>query len=264
MGSVRGSESRLSEIATLIDKGIKVSVKGSTGMGKTYTLKRMASIVGGIYFNRLSPRKEKILELISFLKKKGVRIQRSYRTLSRMRTEDLVNYLKQLKREERIFIFIDDLDKYTPRELELFQILDQSFRVVFSFSETNRKIIKYIYQTKVIYLKPFTKKQMQTILDEKKIDDPSTRIQIIQRSAGIPGVFFSILKNPESIKTVSSHPPKKIDMTWILLSFISLVIILRFIALGTNDTDKYIIAGILYGLTFMVRPFIYRGMRKEK
>ena len=47
-------------------------------------------------------------------------------------------------------------------------------------------------------------------------------------------------------------------------TYVSLVIILRFIALGTNDTDKYIIAGILYGLTFMVRPFIYRGMRKEK
>ena len=90
-----------------------------------------------------------------------------------------------------------------------------------------------------------------------------TRIQIIERSAGIPGVFFSILKNPESIKTISSHPPKKIDMTWILLSIISFIIIMRFIALGTNDTEKYILAGILYGLSFMFRPFIYKGMRKE-
>jgi len=38
---------------------------------------------------------------------------------------------------------------------------------------------------------------------------------------------------------------------------------MRFIALGTNDTEKYILAGILYGLSFMFRPFIYKEMRKE-
>ena len=233
----------------------KISIKGSQGMGKTYILKELAMITNGIYLSRLSPRKSVLSKIISHvftIKPDELK----------MKTEEMIDLLKDISDEIDLFIFLDDLDRYTPRELELFEILNDKFNVVFSFSNI-KKIRKYVYQTKIITLKPLTRKTMEKFLDEYKITDPSTRIQIIERSAGIPGVFFSILKNPESIKTISSHPPKKIDMTWILLSIISFIIIMRFIALGTNDTEKYILAGILYGLSFMFRPFIYRGMRRE-
>ena len=252
----------LQKILSLMKEGVKISITGPSGVGKTHTLKKLEESMHGLYLNRLNPRKEKILKIIRFLRENGVSIPRSSRTLEKMKTEDLMEFLKNLKFNREILIFLDDLDRYTPRELELFEILNDKFNVVFSFTEM-RKIKKYVYQTKIISLKPLSRKTMEKLLDEHGINDPSTRIQIIERSAGIPGVFFSILKNPESIKTISSHPPKKIDMTWILLSIISFIIIMRFIALGTNDTEKYILAGILYGLSFMFRPFIYKGMRKE-
>ena len=236
-------------------KNTKISIKGSQGMGKTYTLKKLAEITSGIYLPRLTPRKTALTRIISHL------FNAEIKEVKQLKAEEMVEILASLP-DQDTFIFLDDLDRYTPRELELFEILDEKFNVVFSFTEM-RKIKKYVYQTKIISLKPLSRKTMEKLLDEHGINDPSMRIQIIERSAGIPGVFFSILKNPESIKTISSHPPKKIDMTWILLSIISFIIIMRFIALGTNDTEKYILAGILYGLSFMFRPFIYKSIRTK-
>jgi len=70
----------------------------------------------------------------------------------------------------------------------------------------------------------------------------------------------SLAKNPEALK--DSPPARKLNMTFVLLGLVSVVVIARFIALGTDNTDVYVLAGIGYGLMNFLRFFIYREMRQ--
>jgi len=54
-----------------------------------------------------------------------------------------------------------------------------------------------------------------------------------------------------------------LDITPVLLLLGAVIVAARFVALGLNDPDLYIIAGSLGALFFVARYFLYRGLRRR-
>ena len=128
----------------------------------------------------------------------------------------------------------------------------------FSFTKP-KPILKFLYRSITIRLEPVPHYEIRALLHEYNLPDSIER-QIIAKSGGLPGVAVSHAKNPEALK--DSPPTRKLNMTFVLLGLVSVVVIARFIALGTDNTDVYVLAGIGYGLMNFLRFFIYREMRQ--
>ncbi|PLV55747.1 hypothetical protein [Thermotoga sp. SG1] len=247
-----------------------IAVRGEKLSGKTHFLKELAHQTGGIYIERITPIKRSLVRITAELIRKGLasidgldfrearylddsEIEKRFRSVP---VEILLSML--IEEEWDIPLFVDDVDLESQRGKAVLESLMESFPVCFSFTKP-KQVLKFLYRSTTIRLEPVPHYEIRALLREYNLPDSVER-QIIAKSGGLPGVAVSLAKNPEALK--DSPPARKLNMTFILLALVSVVVIARFIALGTNDTDVYVLAGIGYGLMSFLRFFIYRGMRQ--
>jgi hypothetical protein len=265
---MRENEKR--RVLELLRRRKHVAVRGEKLSGKTHFLKELAHQTGGIYIERITPIKRTLVKITAELIRKGLaeidgldyrearylddtEMEKRFRNIP---AEILLNML--IEEEWDVPLFIDDVDVEGKRGLSVLESLMEAFTVCFSFTKP-KPVLKFLYRSTTIRLEPVPHYEIRALLREYNLPDSVER-QIIAKAGGLPGVAISLAKNPEALK--DSPPARKLNMTFILLALVSVVVIARFIALGTNDTDMYVLAGIGYGLMSFLRFFIYRGMRQ--
>jgi uncharacterized protein YneF (UPF0154 family) len=263
---------------------------GEVGIGKTYLLKQLDSQLDqAIYVESLSPFKPTLLDIISALHQKGdfiiEGIEAEYlswdelsKKLSRLNLKQLMNALLQNLGGKGYVLLLDDLETATASMAKKVVDLMKYTTIIGAANQRNKKLKQLWWLFEPIELVPLTKPESKQLLwsliSKDNIHDPKLLEQIVtNQSNGNPLSICQLTDKvkrepnltPESIRELTHQAGAKfIDLTPVFFIIGAVVIGLRFIALGLNSTELYILAGVSGGCFIGLRYFLYKSMRADE
>lgn len=265
-----GREKEISGIFYNIAMKRHTLLRGDAGSGKTAILKYInENITDSIYMEKLNVMKEPLINIIE----DKLRIVPP-KALSISKCKDVIT--EHIKGK---VLLIDDLESITPTGLFFLNALKEKAVIVGAANKikTPSLFAKVFIDFEEIHIGNFLKDAVSALIwqeiDVNSVDDKrALENQIYLKTAGNPLLIKELLntiKNGEGankvmdIKDKGGGGVKDFDLTPLLLIIGALIISTRFIALGLDDVDTYILAGILGSFFIIFRYFIYRFMRSK-
>jgi len=262
---------RQGEVRAIMDNVMMrrgVLLVGAAGCGKTEILKFLASsLPGTVYADRLTPPKESLAGLA-----KGLNIDLGGKAqLAASLKEKILE-----KAHDKIFL-LDHLEAVTP---SLGYFLEELGSRVVIIGATSRvkiptALTRFYSRLRRIDISNLPREDATKLiwqeLDGTRVRDKRLIENMIYlKTGGNPLAIKDVARafkdggyNKEAIGTIEKGGGvKEVDLTPVLLIIGAVVISARFIALGLNDIDTYIMAGTFGAFFVFVRYFIYRSMRK--
>ncbi len=190
------------------------------------------------------------------------------RKLSRMTKEKIEELLVKSTAERNIpaNIFIDDIEKIKPTILRIFSFLTLHNRLFFAgISPFKDDLKKYLWGAVEIELPKLKRDDIIKIVEEtsKKIGRIVPVVQICNASNGIPGRAVQMVHGEIEWKKPARTQGEEINIAPVLLFVLVVAVTVRYISLGLNLVDLYILGGIGAGLGIFLRFFIYRMVSKR-
>jgi hypothetical protein len=285
-----GRQSEFQQVRANIHKCHPTLLLGEVGMGKTYLLKQVYSQLDkAIYVESLSPFKPTLLDIICALHQNGdfiiEGIEAEYlswdelcKKLNRLNLKQLMNALLQNLQGKGYVLLLDHLETATPSMAKKVEALMKYTTIIGAANKLKPSLKKLWWRFEPIELPPLTKEESKQLLwsliGKDKIDDDKLLEQIVTNQAN--GNPLSICQLTDKVKRESNLTPEGIrelthqagarfiDLTPGFFIIGALVIALRFIALGLNSTELYILAGVSGGFFIGLRYFLYQSMRGDE
>ena len=290
-----GRESEKRKILENIDRRQPTLLIGPPGIGKTTLLQEIMKELDDrktVYLEYISPLKNALLEILKTLHENGdlklERIDVHYlpweellKKLSRYTIKELLEISKKILGENRYILIIDHMELITPmigRRMEY--LMENEFPLIIGAAGKLRNDLEKLWwRFEKIELHPLSseesKKLLWTVIDKTSVPNTAQLLErkVLTESNGNPLAIIQIAEKVKKERQLTSqtvrqlnHPAgiRYVDITPIFLIAGALIIGIRFIALGLNNTDMYILAGVSCGLFVGLRYFIYRLMRKSE
>ena len=172
---------------------------------------------------------------------------------------------KAILQEKEGAIFFDDVHKATPKILTLIKILQERFKVFLSgtlpFKKEELKRISWGLME--ISLKPIPKEERRKLAEAiiRKEGALVSISDVEHISNGYPGRMVAMVKG--ELETDSFRVEgEELDLSPIFFLTIAALITIRFIGIGLNSMDLYLIGGIGIGIFAFARFFIWKGMKE--
>lgn len=285
-----GRSKEVNQIRDLVRKKRHPLVVGPVGIGKTHLLHWLAgSLPKAICIGCLTPLKPALLAGLKQLKdQKALRVagidaeyldwQEVAKKLSRLTISDLAGVLVDNLRDKGYVLLLDELDRLTPTSIPIVERLLEVGTVVGATSALTQGQEQLWWQFQTIELPPFSRDEARTLLwrlvDGSRVRDRALfETKILAQANGNPLAIRQMAESvanedevDEQVIRRLSHPAgaKYVDLSLGLLGIGVAVVATRFIALGLNDTDLYILAGIGSAAFIALRLAIGYAMRKAK
>lgn len=287
-----GREQELEKIKANIAKHQHTALMGAIGTGKShllrYATKKLKKV---IYVEHIQPLKSALISIAKDLHQNGrlkiegvvaeyLEWQDLKRKVTRLPIMELLACIVEGIQKQKYILVLDHLEGLTPSMAFTISLLMDKALVLGATNDLKDSghLSRIWWRFDVIELKSLSKEESLKLLwlyaDEKKIDDKVMfENKILTHSAGNPLAIVEMAKKTHDIEFDSTQKirdlhhdagVKYFDLTPFLLIIGALVIAARFVALGLNDVDTYILAGSAGALFFFLRFFIYRSMRRSK
>lgn len=283
-----GRQNELTKLIENITKGQHALLTGDIGIGKTYLLKQVYSQLDkAIYVESMSPLKSALLEILQALHKnddlKIEDVEADYLTwsellkkLNRLNIKELEAII--LKNIQGYVLILDHLESITPSMLKRIEALMECTTLAGAANKLKSSLKKLWWRFERIEILPLTadesKQLLWTLIEKNAIADAELlERKILTQANGNPLAIQELVGKiqreenltPESIRELKHQAGIRfIDITPVFFIIGALVIAARFIALGTNSTELYILAGVAGGCFMGLRYFLYRSMRRDE
>ena len=285
-----GRQTEVQKVIENIQKGQHPLLIGDVGMGKTYLLKQVASQFDRtIYVESLSPLKPTLLDLISALHHNGDFIiegieaeylswDELYKKLNRLNIKELMSALLANLQGKGYVLLLDHLETATPSMAKKVLDLMKATTIIGAANKLKSNLKTLWWRFEPIDLPPLNKEESKQLLwsliSKDNISDDKLLEHRVQNQAN--GNPLSIYELAEKVKREGNLTQEGIrelrhqagvrfiDITPVFFIIGTLVIALRFIALGLNSTELYILAGVSGGFFIGLRYFLYRSMRGDE
>jgi len=287
-----GRQQELERIKANILKRQHTALIGAIGTGKSHLLRYATKDLKKlIYVEHIQPLKSALISIAKDLHKDG-RLKIEGVVCEYLEWEDLKRKVTRLPIMELLAcivegiqgqdytLVLDHLEGLTPSMAFTVSLLMDKALVLGATNDLKDSghLARIWWRFDVIELKNLSKEESLQLLwlyaDEKKVEDKFMfENKILSHSAGNPLAIVEMAKKTQIIyfdslqKIRDLHHDagiKYLDLTPALLIIGAVVIAARFIALGLNDVDTYILAGSAGAFFIFLRYFIYRSMRKTK
>lgn len=299
-----GRERELEQLIDCIKKGRHILLTGKMGCGKSAILREAYDYferetkIKILYCADSTPLKSLLVNLAKSLHEKyqALRIvgledmvleNLEWRQLqtrfSRMNNKDQAASILSSLLAERFCIILDQLERVTPMGQAFIEaLIDRACIVGATCDEkSSGQLARMWWRFKKLEVLNLSKEDSfclieQLILQEKVLcsDIEMFKRQVYKMSMGNPLAIKDIINagsleryvSQEQIRNLERHDAGKreIDLTPGLLVVGVFVVGARFVALGMNDIDLYILAGATGAGFMFLRFFLYRAMRKKK
>lgn len=281
-GGLVGRVTELKKICEWAVKKRHVLLVGAVGIGKTHMLAHLMDLLPNtIIIERLTPLKPALLEALKQLKdRKSLRVagmDTDYlewteiaKKLSRLTVGDLTKVVTENLKSKGYILLLDGMERLTPSSVAVVEQLLEVCLVVGATRTLTPGREKLWWGFQQVELPPLSREDAKTLLwqlvDASKVKDAALfETKVLSAANGNPlaikQMAEQIANEPEVTQQVIRdlhHPAgvRYIDLTFGLLLIGAGTIAARFVALGLNDTDLYIIAGVssaaFIGLRFLI------------
>ena len=267
--TIFGRDHIIKEIRAYLNKGQSVLLTGKFGVGKTHILKNMKALYGNnaLFFDTPAPIKTILLELC---KKLGTEKFKSTTQIA-----ELLEYALRNKTTNAPIILIDNLDKVRTSDLDTMIKLIEEFSVLCATEETATKLKTLWHKFKELEVKPLTtensKQLIRYLTQNMSISDYELmETRFLNHSNGLPLAIVDMSVQLSYANVVTRDVVRDMhheigvvyrDWSYAVIFLWSLLVLFRFVALGTHSFEGYILAGIGMSMLVVVKFFIFKGSR---
>lgn len=284
-----GRVAELAQLREAITHRRHTLVVGPIGIGKSALL--AAAVEGradALRLPRLQPLKPALLSLAQQLHGQGClelpEMDSAYLDWEELKpqlvslsTDELLTQLTPLLSEK--LLLIDDCDGITAstaRQVEPWcaQVL---LLGAITKLEMNPDLQRWFWHFQFLQMAPLSQEQARALLwtsiDRAAVPDPFVFEQhVLAEAGGNPLAIRELarqaqhapLRHPADIRQLHHEAGLRyVDLTPLLLLLGACAVVARFLALGLNDIEAYILAGSLGAFFLVGRYFIYRAMRRS-
>lgn len=263
---------------------------GDIGTGKTHLLKYVTKDTRKlIYIENVHPLKTALLEIAFQLHKMGLLaiegVHAEYlewkdlkRKVSRLPIAELLTtILNGLSNGQNFLLVLDHLEGLTPSMAFTLSCLMDKCLVLGATNDLKKSghLAKIWWRFEHLEIKNLDKEEAKTLLwlyaDRQKVQDEAMfENKILNYSCGNPLAIVEMAKRTFCEKFTDSQKIRDLrhdaglryfDLSPCLLIIGAVIVAARFISLGLNDIDGYILAGSSGAFFIFLRFLIYRGMK---
>ncbi|RMF91763.1 MAG: hypothetical protein D6736_04700 [Nitrospinota bacterium] len=235
-----------------------------------------------IYLEHVSPIKPALLTLAERLHQDG-RLQVEGIEADYMVWEDVrkkvaplrVNQLAELVitclKDQGYILILDHLERVTPTMLPHLDALMDVTVVIAATDELKPSAQRLWWAFEQVKIPPLTREQARELLwqvaDAKRVAQPQLfETHVLQQAGGNPLAVITMAGKARTAELSAREirslqhgaGTRYVPLTPALMLIGALIVAARFVALGLNDRDLYVLAGLGYALFFFLRYFIYR------
>lgn len=285
-----GRQTELHKLTENIEKGQPTLLLGDIGVGKSHLLREVQSKLDkAIYVEAVSPIKSALLEILKTLhqndnlKIEGIEAEylnweELIKKLTRLNLKELETLIQNNLPGKGYTLLLDSLESLTPSAVKKVEGLMEQTTVIGAANKLKPSLKKLWWRFERIELPPLTKEESRQLFwsligKDNVLDVELLEQMVLNQSNGNPLAITQIVQKAnrednltvESIRELRHQAGERfIDITPIFFIIGALVIAARFIALGVNSTELYILAGVSGGIFMGLRYFLYRSMRSDE
>jgi energy-coupling factor transporter ATP-binding protein EcfA2 len=265
-----GRDIIIKKAADLVMNNQSVLFTGPTGIGKTHLLKVLATTIpNAILIDSPVPFKTLLLEIAEV-------VCPSTSFTARTPNAEILDTILSAETLVPPVILIDNLDRLKTSEEDTLKTLIDQFPVIAAIEKVPTRLKSIGWKFQEIELPPIDKDSSQAMISSltqghsmNPNDYAHLETKILNLANGNPMAIVELIHQlPESKKVTVDHI-RKIDheagiiyrdWSWMLMALWALLVVSRFIALGTHSFEGYILAGV-GTTTFVFFKYIVRLKR---
>ena len=264
-----GRAGTIADIKTIINHNHSVLLVGQLGVGKTHLLRHFQKLLGpqAFYFASPSPVKAMLTRICDKLNPDwGKQVK------SRASVKDILNYIiaNRTSDLEHKILILDNLQNLRASDLEILMPLLEHFTILGATRDTNPKLKSFWWKFKQIELKPLSNEAAKELiryltqnLSVKDYDLLENRLLNLSDRLPLPivdmvhQVAHKELVSVNDVRSVYHEAGIKYrDWTPILLILWGVIMISRFVALGSHSFEGYILAGTGMAVIMTITKFL--------
>ncbi len=284
-----GRTKELAQLREYMDLRQHVLLVGPVGIGKSALLREpIEGLLLVVVVHTLQPLKPAVISLAQQLHAQGkltlpdidsqyldwIEIQPQ---LSHFSAHQLIEQLMPLC--QGMTLIVDELDGISSSLARSLEPLFETLLVIGAITtvDLTPELQRFFFHFRLISLEPLSPEESRKLLwsqlDCSKIQNPEAfEKHVLETTGGNPLAvrelahqFYQIgMKTPHSLQDFHHEAGiNYFDLTPMLLLLGAFAIIARFLALGLNDIEGYILAGSLGALFLTSRYFLYRTLRRN-
>jgi DNA-binding transcriptional ArsR family regulator len=256
---------------------------GPLGIGKSHILREFrAGAERCLYLEHISPIKPALLNLAQLLHQGGALevegIEAKYmewedvrKRIAPRRINQLTELVMECMQDQDYILILDHLERVTPTMLPHLDALMGVALVIGAADELRSQAQRLWWAFERIEVPPLAKDEARRLLwqvaELDRVKNPQLfETRVLQQSGGNPLAIITMaarartaaLSDREIRGLQHGAGTRYVALTPILLILGALVVATRFVALGLNDRDLYVLAGLGYASFSILRYFVYR------
>jgi hypothetical protein len=281
---VIGREAERARLLANVTRGRHTLLVGPIGAGKTCLLRHVAhALPEAIYVPHLQPIRLGLLAICEGLHARGPLVlpagaaapetwPECARLLGRVTVRELTAVVAASLRARPTVLILDQLEAATPTVAPVIEACLDAAVVLGATRDCRPGLQKLWWAFERLDLPPLARDDARTLLwtlvDRDRIPDvPLFEATILEQAAGNPHALVDMARQvagegPVALEAIRGlqHGAglRYLDLTPLLLLVAAGLVATRFVALGLDDRDLYILAGSLGALFFVVRVILMR------
>jgi hypothetical protein len=253
------------------------------GIGKSHILRDFSAFTERcLYLEHISPIKPALLNLAQLLHQDGALeiegIEARYmewedvrKRIAPRRINQLAELVMECMQDQDYILILDHLERVTPTMLPHLDTLMGVALVIGAADELRSQAQRLWWAFERIEVPPLAREEARRLLwqvaELDRVKKPQLfETRVLQQSGGNPLAIITMaarartaaLSDREIRGLQHGAGTRYVALTPILLVLGALVVATRFVALGLNDRDLYVLAGLGYASFSILRYFIYR------
>lgn len=186
------------------------------------------------------------------------------RKLSRLTRSALERLVSQYTKKGSIFI--DEVEKIKPTMIKFLSFLSLKHQLFFAgIPPFKDEVKKYLWGAVEIDVRRLEKKDMIKLT--QKVSEKIGRLidveQVVNAAEGIPGKMVQMAMGEIEWKKPTRTRQEEINIAPIFLLVVAGFVFVRYLSIGMNMVDLYILGGLGASLGLFARYFIYRMTEKK-
>ena len=280
-----GRERLAQDIRRMLDKGQPILLTGPVGIGKSHLLDHLAFKYDchALYFERPLPLKSVLTTICDHAFP-------SYRShlSTRATTQDLLDYISGTKSTTSQdaslamssmgplslpILIIDNLDQLKSSDMDVIDTLMEQFTIVAATDDKKKRLDQLWWKFKEEELAPLHEDDIKTLIRHLTThltigDYDMLENHITTEANGYPLAVVDMVNQLTHCNTVDKQSIRELqhtvgvkyrDWSFAFVIFWSMIVCLRFVALGLHSFEGYILAGIGTSVFLVVKYFLMRA-----